>query len=222
MGEYDVSCTIEDLPGDIPIFPLNGVLLLPHGQLPLNIFEPRYKAMVDAALKGQRMIGIVQPRYIEGETGPDDTELFRTGCAGKITSFEETVDGRYIVILSGICRFNIIKELSVQEGYRRIVPDWMPYRKDMEHVECLDMDRKRLHILLADYFERHDISCDWNAIDKAPDNKLITCLAMICPFGAPEKQALLEAGCCFERAKLFLAMLEMAVHGHDEACSWQH
>lgn len=224
MAGYDKEAEgFEDLPKVIPVFPLNGVLLLPQGYLPLNIFEPRYKAMVDAALQSARMIGMVQPRdNHDKETGSDDLPVFTTGCAGRITAFEETTDGRYLITLTGICRYDIKEEIALKNGYRRVIPDWTPYGKDREHVDCLDMDRDRLHDLLAAYFMQHNMSCDWEVIDKTPDNKLITSLCMICPFGPPEKQALLEVKCCFERARLFLSLLEMAVCEDGKGCSYHH
>ena len=206
------------MPDDIPVFPLSGVLLLPGGQLPLNIFEKRYLAMVDDALKSDRMIGMIQPRDPEIVTSENDTPLFDTGCAGRITAFEETGDGRYLITLTGRCRFKTKAELPLQNGYRRIVPDWTPFAKDLRLEDSLDLDRGRLKTLLGDYFTLHGISCDWEAIDGAPDQKLITCLAMICPLDAGEKQALLETGCCHKRADMFMSMLEMAVHDGKGCC----
>lgn len=131
MAGYDKEAEgFEDLPKVIPVFPLNGVLLLPQGYLPLNIFEPRYKAMVDAALQSARMIGMVQPRdNHDKETGSDDLPVFTTGCAGRITAFEETTDGRYLITLTGICRYDIKEEIALKNGYRRVIPDWTPTGK---------------------------------------------------------------------------------------------
>lgn len=195
---------MENLPDILPVFPLPGVLLLPRGQLPLHIFEPRYRAMVDDALCGDRMIGMIQPR--------EDGALFDTGCAGRIKSFEETEDGRFYVVLNGVCRFDLKEELVQEKGYRRAAPDWTPYYKDLEPTGCLDLNRDKLKDMLAEYFTMHDIDCDWSLVDEAADESLITCLSMVCPFDACEKQALLEAGCCKERSRLFMTMLEMAVH----------
>ena len=201
---------IGDLPGEIPLFPLGGVLLLPGGQLPLNIFEERYIAMIDDALSGTRLIGMLQPKSED-----ESQELFNIGCAGKITSFEEQDDGRYIITLTGICRFELSEELALKNGYRRAQINWNKYQSDLNRKQCLDLDRQRLKDLLQNYFSMQEISCDWDAIDGASDQKLITCLSMICPFDAGEKQALLEAECCNTRADMFLAMLEMAINnGH--------
>ncbi len=197
--------TFEEMPLEIPIFPLTGVLLLPRGQLPLNIFEPRYLAMVDDAMRGNRLIGIIQPN---GDGG-----LYNVGCAGRIFSYHETPDGRFEIVLNGICRFKIDNELPQQKGYRRIKPNWSDFLNDMEPMGCLDIDRAAFSKHLKNYFDLHGLSCSWDAVDGASDEKLITCLAMICPFDAKEKQALLEAACCKERAKLFMTLLEMSVRG---------
>ncbi len=193
--------TVSDLPAELPLFPLPGVLLLPRGQLPLNIFETRYTAMVDTALQSHRLIGMIQPR--------DDGSLYETGCAGRITAFHETSDGRYEIVLTGITRFRIKDELPQIGGYRRAQIDWSPFAGDLEPMSCLDMDRTRLKSLLKSYFDRQDLTCSWDAVDSAGDEKLMATLAMICPFSPKEKQALLEASCCKERAKIFMTLLEM-------------
>ena len=207
-GPASTAAIIPPLPEELPVFPLPGVLLLPRGRLPLNIFEPRYIAMVDDALKTDRMIGMIQPR--------DDAALYETGCAGKITSFDETEDGRYLITLTGISRFKIKNELPLKNGYRRFRADWSPFSDDFKETDCLDLDRDALKKMLAEYFQLQDLCCDMDAIDGASDNKLITCLSMICPFDPGEKQALLEARCCRERAQKFLALLKIAVH--DGGC----
>lgn len=204
---------IEDLPRVIPVFPLPGVLLLPRGRLPLNIFERRYLAMFDDALAGDRMVGMIQP------TDPAMPEpvpqLFEIGCAGRITSFSETGDGRYLVALDGVARFRIIEELPLQRGYRRVAADWMPYEGDLGREGCT-IDRKRLTELLQAYFRQHGLSANWDAVSQAPDERLTTSLAMICPFEPSEKQALLEARCLSDRAKLMMALLEIAVAGRGD------
>ena len=194
---------MTDLPNILPVFPLNGVLLLPRGQLPLHIFEKRYKAMLDDALKDSRMIGMIQPK--------ENGSLFDTGCAGRVTSFEETDDGRYYVVLTGVSRYKIHEEIEPESGYRRVKPDWQSFANDLDPTGCLDLDRAKLKAMLGDYFEMHEIDCNLELIDEAADDRLITCLSMICPFDAGEKQALLEAGCCKERSELFMTMLDMAI-----------
>ncbi len=199
----------SDLPDVIPVFPLSGVLLLPRGYLPLNIFEPRYKAMISDALAGNRLIGMVQPRTPENEN--NHPALFDTGCAGRITSYNETDDGRYVVTLTGLCRFRLRGELPPERAYRRVQADWSPFVHDFESLDRLDVDRARLRAMLADYFDMQGMSCDWDAVDGATDARLMTCLPMICPFGAGEKQALLETVCPRERAGKFMSLLMMAV-----------
>lgn len=215
MEQNPFAPAFEDLPDILPIFPLSGVLLLPFGQLPLNIFEPRYLAMVDTALTGSRMIGMVQPslKKIPGadKDASGQDAVFNIGCAGKITDFMETPDGRYLITLTGICRFNIVREESLHQGFRRVRPDWRTFEPDLYAQSCLDLNRGALKTLLQQYFDGEGMSCDWKAIDTAPDGQLITSLSMICPFEAGEKQALLEAECCRSRARLFMTMLEMAV-----------
>lgn len=193
------------LPDEMPIFPLTGVLLLPRGHLPLNIFEPRYIAMVNEALSTHRIIGMIQPRACEGP------ELYDVGCAGRIISFEETADGRYLITLAGVNRFKVKKELEPKDGYRRVKPDWVEFENDQVPMECLDLNKPKLLDLLKQYFDHEGLSCDWNAIESSQDERLITALAMICPFNACEKQVLLETLCCKDRAKTFMTMLDMAV-----------
>lgn len=211
------SCSVA-LPQNLPVFPLTGVLLLPRGQLPLNIFEPRYLAMIEDALKGDRLIGMIQPRDFQQGMTSDFAPLFGTGCAGKITAFEERDDGRYLITLTGICRFRVDEELPMQRGYRRVRTNWTDFNADPQAHDCLGIDRNHLKDLLRSYFDIEGLSCSWDSIDGASDDKLITALAMICPLDPGEKQALLEAACCRTRAKMFMTMLEMAVHNAKSGC----
>jgi Lon protease-like protein len=208
--------SIETMPEAIPIFPLPGVLLLPGGLLPLHIFENRYINMIDDALKNERLIGMIQPMGNQSEMSVED-ELYQIGCVGRITSFEETEDGRYYITLSGITRFVILTEKIVSGGYHVANVDWKPYRLDMEtKSDGVDLDRNKLCSLLERYFDMNDLQCDWDTIDQVADDKLITCLSMVCPFSAQEKQALLEANSLRERIDMFLTMLEMAIeHGRE-------
>lgn len=203
----------RDLPTVIPVFPLPEVLLLPGGMLPLNIFEPRYLAMVQAALAADRMIGMIQPLAAGGRAG--DPPLYGTGCAGRISRFEETPDGRFLISLKGICRFDIAEELAPQDGYRRVEADWSHYEGDQkqEHQSCLD--RGRLFPALRGYFKLHGIEADWEMLGEAPDKRLVTCLSMICPFDAPEKQALLEAPDLDARAEILTTLIEMGAGRHN-------
>jgi uncharacterized protein len=219
LNPFDPS--FEQLPETLPFFPLSGVLLLPGGKLPLNIFEPRYLAMVFDALAGHRMIGMVQPLQPGGYAGdglPSDDgppKVQTVGCAGRIVSFNETEDGRLLLALSGVCRFQITRELELAHGgYRRASVLFSPYRTDLDHAdEIVDLDRERLMAALAAYFRGRNLSTDWAAVKQAADRNLVTSLSMVLPFGPVEKQALLEAPDSSARAKLLVAFLEMTAFG---------
>ncbi len=213
MSRNPHNPSFDRLPRQLPIFPLAGVLLLPRGRLPLNIFEPRYRAMVEDALGGDRMIGMVQP------TDPASRErepaVYETGCAGRITTFAETDDGRYLITLTGVSRFTIRRELDGVRGYRLVAAAWDRFTDDLAESGG-DVDRPRLLAGLKGYFKTQGLSVDWNAIETTPDERLVTSLAMICPFTPSEKQALLEAPDLPERAKLLIALIEMAIlDAHD-------
>jgi Lon protease-like protein len=202
------------LPEIIPIFPLTGVLLLPRGRLPLNIFEPRYLAMTKDALGGERLIGMVQPSEPQddnrGRGGSANPPVYPIGCAGRITAFSETDDGRNLVTLTGVSRFRIRDELPLLSGYRRVVADWAPFARDRDPTDEPGFDRERFARALKGYFAQRQISADWEAIEKAPGEHLLTSIAMLCPFAPSEKQALLEAADLEERARLLVALIEMA------------
>jgi Lon protease-like protein len=198
----------EDMPQTLAIFPLSGVLLLPRGRLPLNIFEPRYLAMTEDAVKGDRLIGMVQP--MEDGAAGDQPPVFPIGCAGRITQFAETDDGRYLITLTGLCRFRIERELPLFCGYRRVIPDFSDFEPDLQ-PDSGALDRPRLLAALRTYLKLQKLSADWESIEGAPDERLITSLAMICPFSCREKQALLESPCLSERARVLTSLLEMAV-----------
>jgi len=197
------------LPAILPIFPLTGVLLLPRGRLPLNIFEPRYLAMTRDALAGERLIGMVQPSNPAGSGS--NPPVYPTGCAGRITSFAETEDGRFLITLTGTSRFRIREELPLLEGYRRVVPEWREFARDLENEDEAGFDRDRLLRGLRAYFQQYQISADWDAVTAVPGERLVTSIAMICPFEPSEKQALLEAPDLDERARLLTTIVEMAV-----------
>ena len=201
------------LPDILPIFPLTGVLLLPRGRLPLNIFEPRYLAMTRDALGGERLIGMVQPNEPQDDNrggGGMNPPIYPIGCAGRISAFAENDDGRYMITLTGVSRFRIVEELPLLDGYRRVRPDWQPFGRDLDPEEAGDFDRKRLVRGLRSFFVQQGIKADFEAIDKAPVEHLVTSLAMMCPFSPSEKQALLEATDLGERARLLAALVEMA------------
>jgi len=194
----------------LPIFPLPGVLLLPRGQLPLNIFEPRYLAMTRDALAGDRLIGMVQPSDPHQPLSGSPA-VYPTGCAGRITSFSETEDGRFLITLTGLCRFRIAEELPPVNGYRRVVPHWNEFAGDLRSNRDPGFDRERLIRGLRAYFDRHQIKAEWGAIGSVPGERLVTSIAMVCPFEPSEKQALLEAPDLEARARLLTAIVEMAV-----------
>ena len=201
------------LPDVLPIFPLTGLLLLPRGRLPLNIFEPRYLAMIRDSLGGERLIGMIQPNEPQQDNrggGALNPPVYPVGCAGRITQFSETDDGRYLVTLTGVSRFRIADELPLLSGYRRVVPDWRPFERDRDAPGEPEFDRARLIRGLKSFFEQRQLSADWSAIDKAPSEHLVTSLAMACPFAPSEKQALLEASDLDERATLLTGLVEMA------------
>jgi Lon protease-like protein len=201
--------TFEDLGDTIPIFPLTGVLLLPGGCLPLNIFEPRYLNMTADALCADRMIGMVQP--VEGADLAGNPPVYGTGCAGRIVSFEETEDGRYLITLKGIARFDIAEELGLKDGYRRVAPNWQPYEADLDNDAAEIEGRPGFLKSLKKYFELNQIDANWSAIEDAPGDRLVTSIAMICPFEPSEKQALLEAPTLKERSAILATLIDMAI-----------
>jgi Lon protease-like protein len=228
-GRNPFEPSFEQLPETLPIFPLSGVLLLPGGKLPLNIFEPRYLAMIFDSLAGHRLIGMVQPMQPGGFAGdgmpePDGKpKVHRVGCAGRITSFSETDDGRLLLALSGVCRFEIGRELELAHGgYRRVSSIFAPYRADLDEADqVVELDRERLMAALAAFFRGKNLSTDWEAVKKAADGNLVTSLSMVLPFGPAEKQALLEAEDSSARAKLLIAFLEMGAFGQPPESSPQ-
>jgi Lon protease-like protein len=204
--------SLTDLPSTIPVFPLTGVLLLPRGTLPLNIFEPRYLAMTEDTLATpDRLIGMIQPTEPERPDKPP--ALFSVGCAGRIASFSETDDGRYLITLSGVCRFSVSEEVATMRGYRRVVPDFARWQGDLEEPPKTLIERERMLAALKAYFTRSAMSADWNAINDTPDDRLVTTLAMFCPFEPQEKQALLECATLPERSATLIALLEMGTAG---------
>lgn len=207
----------EDLPSDISIFPLTGALLLPRGRLPLNIFEPRYLALTENALATRRMFGMIQPDPIALTTscGPG---LYRIGCLGRLSSFAETDDGRFLITLTGVVRFSVAKECEMRNGYRRITADYGPYLPDLDLAPvALPVSRDTLTAALRGYFAQCGFDANWDAVARIGDDTLVVTLAMICPFEPAEKQALLEAPTEADRANALLALLEMGAAGHAPA-----
>ena len=199
-----------DLPDVIPVFPLPGALLLPRGQMPLNIFEPRYLAMVDDSMRsGQRLIGMIQPDISHTERR-DRPTLFRVGCVGRITQLAESGDGRYLLELTGVSRFKVIEELSVTTPYRQCRVDYATFIDDFTARKGEeDVDRRALIAVLADFLKANNLRADWEGIDKAPNEALVNALAMMSPYGAPEKQALLEAPDLKTRAEILVAVTQI-------------
>lgn len=202
--------SVEELPPAIPVFPLSRTIMLPRARLPLNIFEPRYLALVDGALAGDRLIGMIQPRVSEFEQ--DRPELFDVGCAGRITQFGETGDGRYLITLTGICRFRVARELSTTTPYRQVEADWSSFESDLSpDMSELPFERQSLIDSIRTYFSKFGQQVDWQSMAAAPAEALIGSLAAICPFSVEEKQALLEAKDLKTRAEILTSLIEMAI-----------
>ena len=205
---------LADLPETLPVFPLPGAVLLPGARLPLNIFEPRYLAMLEDVLRsGHRLLGMVQP-LVAGEPAP---ALYPVGCAGRVTSLCETEDGRYLIALTGISRFRIRSEVEGFAPYRRIVADWAEFAADLEptrrgagewpHGVC----RAEFLSLLRRYFDAVELDCDWESLQEAEPELLVNALVMMCPFGNEEKQALLEAPTLVERTETLVSLMRFAL-----------
>lgn len=202
--------TTDDLARVIPVFPLSRTIMLPRARLPLNIFEPRYLAMVDGALAGERLIGMIQPRTSEFER--ERPPLFDVGCAGRIVQFSETGDGRYLITLAGVCRFRVARELSTTTPYRQVEADWAGFEDDLSPDDSeLPFERESLIDSLRTYFTKFGQPMDWQALRDAPAEAVVGSLASICPFSAEEKQALLEAPDLKTRAEILTGLIEMAI-----------
>ncbi|WP_368413501.1 LON peptidase substrate-binding domain-containing protein [Dongia sp.] len=214
LGPFDPG--YADLPQELPIFPLTNALLLPGGRLPLNVFEPRYLAMVRAALQSpDRLIGMVQPidanadRNLQADHRP---AVHQVGCAGRIVSFEETPDGRYQLILSGLIRFRISHELPMAKGgYRRIVPNYQPFAHDMAEHEFQLADRPRFLAILQEYLKTRQARLDWKGIEEVADDELVVAMAQMSPLDPEEKQSLLECPDLDAVVEMMVALFE--VHG---------
>ena len=200
---------VDALPATLPIFPLAGVLLLPHGQLPLNVFEPRYLAMTRDAMSDHRLIGMVQPVDPRQEGGSAPA-VYTTGCAGRVTAHHETDDGRYLITLTGVCRFAITGELSLTDtGYRRVRAAYDGYGDDLREPAEDTADRVALLQALRACLSPGDTSVDWLAIERMTSDSLVTSLAMVFPFAPSEQQALLEAPGTVERTRILTTLMAM-------------
>jgi len=207
----------RDLPATLPVFPLSAALLLPRAELPLNIFEPRYLAMVDAALCGERLIGMVQPNPNAPDlpTGP---ALCAVGCAGRITAFAETGDDRYMITLTGIARFRIVEETAAATAFRRCRIDADPFAVDFAACSADEtVDRNSVLRTFRAYLRANDLDADWESVGRASNETLVNTLAMIAPFGPAEKPALLEAPDLRTRAETLVAITEMTLAGNAGA-----
>ncbi|MGY6710067.1 MAG: LON peptidase substrate-binding domain-containing protein [Rhizobiaceae bacterium] len=207
---------VSDLPECVPVFPLTGALLLPGGRMPLNVFEPRYLAMTDDALVGKRLIGMVQPRLDGARRADGEPELCAVGCLGRLSSFTETGDGRYLIVLQGVCRFRIDEELAGRNGYRQCRV--RPFAADLDEAKgAEEVDRPALLKTFRDYLNANDLEADWGSISRAENATLVNALSMMAPYGAAEKQALLEAPDLKTRAETLIAITEIAMaRDHDD------
>ncbi len=207
MAINEPYLSAQDLPQVIPLFPLSGALLLPRAEMPLNIFEPRYMRMIDDAIAGTRVIGMVQPA-----AGTDDDDvpvLSRTGCAGRITALQESGDGRYLITLTGVARFDIMEETTLDTPYRMARVDSSGYGIDFATPKGdAGVDRPRLLKTLEAYLKANNLDADWEGIDETSSELLVNMLAMMSPYGPREKQALLEAPTVRERSEMLIAITE--------------
>lgn len=201
-----------DLPETIAVFPLSGALLLPRAKLPLHIFEPRYLQMLEDAMKTKhRLIGMVQPREVPGSM---EKRLHSIGCAGRLTGFSETEDGRYMVTLTGISRFRVLQEITGFTPYRRCTVDWTPFARDLgDSEEDKGFDRAPFLATLGRYFRAMDLSTDWGSLKEADAELLINSLSMLCPFEPEDKQALLEAPSLETRRETLVTLFEFSLRG---------
>jgi Lon protease-like protein len=208
---------LEDLPETFAVFPLTGALLIPGGKLPLNIFERRYVAMTEDALAAGRMFGMIQPDPQRPGTA-ERPGLYRIGCLGRLSSFSETDDGRYLITLTGLIRFTVISEVEGRRGYRRVQAEFERFAADLEPREddLPGLDRLQLLAALRAYFARRGFEANWDAIAAMTDDALVITLCMVCPFEAASKQALLEAATPMDRANALLTVLQIAAHEDDD------
>jgi len=200
---------LADLPRELPIFPLPGVILLPRAQLPLNVFEPRYLAMTEDALGAGRLIGMVQP----DPAGPGEETVYGVGCAGRITAFSETEDGRLLVVLTGVCRFGVGEELPGVRGYRRVAPRWEGFGRDLAAADVVGVRPAELLSAVRRFLDALGQQADLETLAKLGPDGLVSALAMNLPFAPEEKQALLEAPTLGKRAEALVALAELGASG---------
>jgi len=197
-----------DLPQRIPVFPLSGALLLPRADLPLNIFEPRYLAMVDHAMATDRVIGMIQPVPEDGERPP----LMKIGCAGRVTSYAETPDNRMLITLTGLCRFEITAEAEVETPFRQAIVNYHPFAVDLvSDLGASEVNRPALLRAFRDYLNANNMNADWDQVDAASTEVLVNTLSLLAPYPPQDKQALLEAPDLKTRADVLVALTEVAL-----------
>ncbi len=208
-GNESYLCA-EDVPEIIRIFPLSAALLLPGAHMPLNVFEPRYLSLVDDALKTDRLVGMIQPSFEEGES-EDTSNLCTVGCVGRITAFQEVGDGRYLLNLSGICRFRVLTEAKSENGYRRCHVKLFASDLVEDQADAIDVNREELLATFKAYLDANEMEADWEGVSAASTGMLVNTLAMMSPYGPAEKQALLEAPDLKTRAETLIAITEFAL-----------
>jgi uncharacterized protein len=216
MSVRSLYPTADSLPRRIPVFPLSGALLLPRAQLPLNIFEPRYLAMVDDALSGHRIIGMIQPEEEQAGTGPSASpSLFPTGCAGRLTAYAETPDDRMLITLTGIARFRVIEEIATTRPYRLVEADYVSFTDDfVSNLGEDQVDRPALLKAFRDFLDAHNMGADWDEVAEASSETLVNTFSILSPFSPIEKQALLEAADLKALADMLIALTEIALGAH--------
>ncbi|MCA3561706.1 MAG: LON peptidase substrate-binding domain-containing protein [Aestuariivirga sp.] len=210
MGIFDRYRGPQELPQRIPVFPLAGALLLPRADLPLNIFEPRYLAMIEHALANDKLIGIIQPAA--AEAAGDVPPLMKVGCVGRITSWAETPDDRMLITLTGVARFQIVDELDAGTPFRQVIADYHPFAADLAMgAGAAEVNRPALLKVFRDYLDANNMSADWQEVDQAPTEVLVNTLSLLAPYPPQEKQALLEAPDLRTRADVLVALTEVAL-----------
>ncbi len=218
---YSFENSIDELPKSIALFPLNKVLLLPRGKLPLNLFENRYLHMLDYALENKKIIGMIQPKEkISKNSDIKNPSLYNVGCAGRITAFSETNDNRYELILKGVCRFNVVREKKISNGFRTAEVEWEAFKQDQTVINLKNQEkRKNFEILLKSFLNKISISADWEMVETTNDEDLVNMISMCCPFDVSEKQALLEAKTIDDRLGVLISLMQMGLNENKMASS---
>ena len=220
MTESVFTPNFEELPAVLPVFPLAGALVLPRQNLPLNIFEPRYVSMVTDALGEGRNFGMIQPQ--PGSEEEEVPALCRVGCAGRVTAFNETRDGRFVISLTGVCRFEVAEELQSRRGYRRVTPEWARFASDLDPGSEIELDLEQFEKIALEYFAARRLEVKWEAIRKLPPATLVDFLAVNLPLAGEDKQALLECDAGAARADLLRGLLAMAAAGPPGPSGTRH